>query len=86
MNILSVSGIKYPSYSCEKTSPEKRFGLTMSGPLAHDVVSFKATPKSMGSRANAINMQLAKDIHNDAEVALAYMRDKINQYIFDFLT
>ena len=85
MKILSVSGIKYPSYSCEKTSPEKRFGLTMSGPLAHDVVSFKATPKSMGSRANAINMQLAKDIHNDAEVALAYMRDKINQYIFDLV-
>ena len=62
MNILSVSGIKYPSYNCEKTSPQKRFGLTMSKPLAHDVISFKATPKTMGSRANAINMKLARDI------------------------
>ena len=85
MNILSVSGIKYPSYSCEKTSPQKRFGLTMSKPLAHDVVSFKATPKSMGSRANAINMKLAKDIHNDAEKALAYMREKIDKYTFDLV-
>lgn len=80
MNILSVSGIKYPSYNCEKTSPQKRFGLTMSKPLAHDVISFKATPKTMGSRANAINMKLARDIHSDAEQALAFMRDKIDKY------
>lgn len=85
MNILSISGIKYPSYSYEKTPCSKRFGLMMSKPLTHDVVSFKGTPKHIEDRANAITMKLAKDINKKAESKLPYMRARIEQYTHDLV-
>ncbi len=60
-----------------------KFGLTMAKPLSKDTVSFAGTPKSMGSRKDAITMKLAKAVHDEAKEALTFWESKLRPYLND---
>ena len=86
MNILPIAGFS-PAFLIPKknniSQNTRSFGLVMSKPLSRDTVSFTSTPKAMKSRKNAITMQLAKVIHEEAVKATEYMDAKLRPYIQD---
>lgn len=85
MNIPAINslGLILPFKQKETKIQQQRFGLTMAKPLLKDTVSFKGTPKLMGDRKNAISMSLAKDIHEEAVMALNYMKTRLKPFLYD---
>lgn len=86
MNILPLSGFSPVSFAPKKSNNNQNthlYGLVMSKPINRDTVSFKATPKAMQSRKNAITMSLAKRIHEEAAEATKFMEAKLRPYLYD---
>ena len=84
MNILPITGFRPPFLGTQKANNNQtNFGLVMNKPLSRDTVSFKATPKAMQSRKNAITMSLAKKIHEEAEEATKFMEAKLRPFLYD---
>ena len=86
MNIPKIIGLKLTSPLQERRQQNTippRYGLTMTKPLIRDTVTFKATAKMMGSRADEIPLQVAKGIHEEAKKALKYMEDKLTPFLYD---
>ena len=86
MNILPMSGFRPVFFASKKNNNNQNthsFGLVMSKPLSRDTVSFTASPKVMQSRKNAITMQLAKKIHEEAVEATKFMEAKLRPYLYD---
>lgn len=89
MNIQNIFGftnsVCAKNNDAQKTTYFPKYGLVMAKPIQTDTVSFKATPKTMASRTDAITMKLAKQINADAEYALNYMQTKLNRYLYDLV-